>query len=273
VTNSHSVVRLQLPLNRIQTVRLAHAIMEAGYEVQVPEAERAQFEHLAEIFPIRFSVGESATPLPGVEFVHSLPRTKVGVLERPLIFPHVQFTHCREIWKSPRDVRFFFAGHITPERSETLQRWAGTAGVTLRIPKPSGWLSKLLHRSESKMQPSITTDGEVVLWSSERGRAKELKGWDEDYFQAMAGAQFVLCPSGDFVWTYRFFEAAMCGAIPIVEDTCAAYEGFHFFSMKQPASELRWNTETVEHNYRLCRERLTIPQEELAQEIRRLLTN
>ena len=37
------------------------------------------------------------------------------------------------------------------------------------------------------------------------------------YWDMMQRAKYVLCPDGDFVWTYRFFEAVACGAIPIIE--------------------------------------------------------
>jgi hypothetical protein len=38
------------------------------------------------------------------------------------------------------------------------------------------------------------------------------------FFRVLRRSRFALCPAGDAPWSNRFFEAAMCGAIPIVED-------------------------------------------------------
>jgi hypothetical protein len=114
--------------------------------------------------------------------------------------------------------------------------------------------------------------GEVVFWSSRRGRHFPGKSWDEEYYELLARSQFVLCPSGDYVWTYRFFEAALCGAIPIVESTCDAYAGFRYQTMRDPARELQWRREDAEHNYALCRDLLTVPSDVLSREIAALLS-
>lgn len=63
----------------------------------------------------------------------------------------------------------------------------------------------------------------------------------------------------------------MCGAIPIVESYCSAYEGFRFRRMEESVKDMVWEQEDAEHNFRLCRERLTIPKEKLKNEIARLL--
>ena len=79
------------------------------------------------------------------------------------------------------------------------------------------------------------------------------------------------CPNGDFVWSYRFFEATLCGAIPIIEQFCPAYEGFRYRTMEQPATVCEWHREDAEHNFTLCRTRLTLPRSELDAEIASLL--
>jgi hypothetical protein len=52
-----------------------------------------------------------------------------------------------------------------------------------------------------------TNIGDLVVWSSEKGRYYPFKAFDEEYFKELANSHFVLCPSGDCVWSYRFFEA------------------------------------------------------------------
>jgi hypothetical protein len=46
----------------------------------------------------------------------------------------------------------------------------------------------------------------------------------------MARAQFVLCPNGDFTWTYRFFESIIFRAIPIIEDYTHHYDGYYYYT-------------------------------------------
>ena len=100
-------------------------------------------------------------------------------------------------------------------------------------------------------------------WSSNRGRKFPIKSWDDDYFKVLGDSQFVLCPSGVCVWSYRFFESILCGAIPIVESNCEAYEGFRFKYMTDDASTFVWTKEDAEYNYNLCIERITIAPEVL----------
>jgi hypothetical protein len=113
--------------------------------------------------------------------------------------------------------------------------------------------------------------GDLLLWSSERGRVFPWKAWDDEYFKLLGRSSFVLCPSGDFVWSYRFFEAVLCGAIPIVEETCPAYTGFHFHTFADAARTLVWNEAIAAANFDLARARLTVPLAELDAEVRHLL--
>jgi hypothetical protein len=51
----------------------------------------------------------------------------------------------------------------------------------------------------------------------------------------------------------------LCGAMLVVENICAAYNGFTYYTMDMPAADLRWTQHIADHNFMLCRERLTIP--------------
>jgi len=131
-------------------------------------------------------------------------------------------------------------------------------------------LWRLLGREETPCTEKVQV-GEVTFWSSNRGRVFPGKSWDEEYYAFLAQSQFVLCPSGDFVWTYRFFEAALCGAIPIIERACPAYTGFRFRTMDDPLDTLVWSLEEAEYNFQQCRDRLTLPTHELSAELAALL--
>ena len=116
-----------------------------------------------------------------------------------------------------------------------------------------------------------TRYGKVMLGASDKGRLFPGKAWDDEYFKMLLRSKFVLCPAGDFVWTYRFFESIMCGAIPITEGYCSSYEGFRYFTMADSAAEIQWSAVIAEYNFNLCVQRLTIPLDQLNAEIKRLI--
>ncbi len=52
---------------------------------------------------------------------------------------------------------------------------------------------------------------------SNRGRNKNTKYvFDIEYFEALGATEFGLSPTGDCPWSYRFFEAIMAMAIPVL---------------------------------------------------------
>lgn len=54
---------------------------------------------------------------------------------------------------------------------------------------------------------------------SSRGRNEEKKySYDRKYHQSLCSSNFGLCPTGDCPWSYRFFEAIICFAIPVIGD-------------------------------------------------------
>jgi pyruvyltransferase len=63
------------------------------------------------------------------------------------------------------------------------------------------------------------------IQTSTYGRDPSKKyAYDMDYYTNMSLSKFVICPVGGCPWSYRFFEAIMCFAIPIMEkDTTDKY--------------------------------------------------
>ncbi len=68
--------------------------------------------------------------------------------------------------------------------------------------------------------------------SSSYGRQPETKYTpDIDYYETLCRCQFGLAPVGDCPWSYRFFEAIMCKAIPVIgrdDDDIFAQRFVHF---------------------------------------------
>lgn len=265
------------PYGLIQGVRLVHALMESSYRVHVPAEHADKFSRLREVFGVDFAIGvQDAPELPAVAVSHREPRTSVGSLRRALIFPQAIPRHCRRLWARDRHVRFSFAGLITENRRDMFEYWVRRAFPGVRIALNDRLIDRLKARARRVFRmskgPVTTKFGDLVVSSSDRGREFPGKSWDEEYHALLARSQFVLCPSGDFVWSYRFFEAALCGAMPIVQQVCPAYDGFCFRTMDDSVANLQWNQKDAEQNFALCVERLTVPTAELNTEIDFLLT-
>ena len=357
------------PFHLLQMIRAVHAVAEVHPKVCVPAADLPKFEQLRSRFGLELAAFETAdggrptlrssplgtatesqpdlppevVPVP-VEIDHATPRTIVGDVSRPLLFPRALVRACREMWATERQRRVSFVGLLTPQRVERIESWvadnpevnpaAQAAGQTLNLrpsehpratdEKPSRgrkrgqhrrsgaernsggqarqWLRRLFRRADSRADLSHANDtaeqsrtgrsdspqpnpelsarqplghqqdtrdtasqttaynfGDLHLWSSTRGREFPVKSWDESYYEVLADSKFVLCPNGDFIWSYRFFESILCGAIPIVQDPCAAYEGFKFARWSDPFASLVYDQGTAEQNAALAIERLTIP--------------
>ena len=267
-----------LPFHLLQAVRLTHALMESDADVRVPPEHADKFSALRREFDASYEAAGVGTPvLCRFRIDHQTPRTSVGNLERPLIFPHAIIERCRSYWPAQRDLRVTFAGLITPERKGVLDAWLAReypgVSVPLTAQQPPSLLARLFRRAPRERIPKEVqvAHGEVTIWSSDAGRRFPDKSWDDGYYRTLARSEFVLCPSGDFTWSYRFFESLLCGAVPIVQEPCAAYEGFEFLVMGEPLGTDAWTPERAEHNFRLASERLSLPLGALNSELAGLL--
>jgi len=271
--------KLNLSFARIQEIRFAHALCDAGVCLSFSEGDEPIFRFLQTYFQFPMKVGENAVPLKDVEVCHRTPQTRIGNSQRPLIFPHAILDRCRRMWVNERSERFVFVGLLTESRQEEIERWCAEAW-------PREWekvsrrnrLFRNLSRMLGRLRFGMGTNhqyrvGDLLVTASTRGRIFPIKAWDENYYRLMSRSQFVLCPNGDFVWTYRFFEAAMCGAIPIVQEPAPIYDGFRFAQMNSSASTLVWSRADAEHNYNLCRERILVSHDELRNEVARQIDN
>lgn len=255
-------VAIGFPLKLLQALRLAHAICETDLRVHVPSDEAAKFEHLATTFDIGFEVGtDGVSSIETIDIDHQRPSTGLGGVARPLILPRGMIERCSALWTDPRPINVSFCGLITPVRREMLERWTGATLENVHESGPDDGRMRLAFRMMKRRRLRSST--EVEVWSSRRGRSYPGKAWDDDYFALLGRSRFVLCPPGDFVWTYRFFEAVLCGAVPVVEESCDAYEGFTYHEMSQDPSSLNYDPDVVAANHRLAVERLTVASDEL----------
>jgi len=222
----------------LQQFRLLHAIAESGVPIAVPRQEADRFEWLDRYFDnVDWGVSRKwHRQFADFDIDHASPRTRLGEASRPLVFPHQILDRCRTLW-TERTVPMSFVGLVTEERRAILAAVCRAYG-----------------------------DG-FVMTDSAAGRQWPSKGWDEDYFTLLGRSQFVACPDGDYVWTYRFFEACMCGAIPVVQTVSPAYDGFQYYRLTDPPRAIVPNADWVAHNAALVRVRLTVPHVEIRRQL------
>jgi len=103
----------------------------------------------------------------------------------------------------------------------------------------------------------------VCISFTRRGRELLKQEFDETYYEQLCKTKFALCPSGDFTWTYRFFEACACRAIPIVDKECELMRGFKYYCNYDLDKAWVYDEEMVEHNYQLFRKGHVLSPEKL----------
>lgn len=92
-----------------------------------------------------------------------------------------------------------------------------------------------LINDKKKWVHDFSSNTSSKITHSMRGRNPNLKyQLDETYYRDMCDSKFILAPNDVYSWSYRFFEAIMCGCIPILhcndKDIYALANGFHFYT-------------------------------------------
>lgn len=178
--------------------------------------------------------GNKARPL----IDHMNGRCKVGDVELGIVYPDSWFFRTKAYVTQPKNVRFLFIGATPPRRMLMLSLFDDSHPGTMLI-------------------------------STDAGRDEAMKGeWDQTYYDRMGRAQFGLCPHHpgwpgprDTLWTYRFIECCMVGAIPVQFRATPLAESF------TDGFRYRWDDEAVyeydpqaaAHNRALAETRWRLP--------------
>lgn len=268
-------VYIDYKIKKIQELRAIQSISESGVKIMIPAKQKSKFTLLKEKFQMQFQITENKEGIKLSEILainHEMPETGIGSIKKPLIFPSAITDYCKTLWKDDRQYTYTFAGLITKSRHDLIRDWVSNNITKDKFSLPI--TDSFINKKRSKIFNFFNIDstvsktiGNLIIWSSNRGRKFPIKSWDDEYFKVLGDSQFVLCPSGVCIWSYRFFESILCGAIPIVESNCEAYEGFRFKYMSDDASKFVWSKEDAEYNYNLCLERITVAPELLKQVI------
>jgi len=141
-----------------------------------------------------------------IKIIHKeFPRTIIGNKEFTLIFPKFLLNY-----KATKDIEMLFVGFKNNKRIDFLKKF----------------------------------NNATIIFTN-KGRDIKTKVKDEEYFNLMSKAKFVLCPNGDFIWTYRFFEAILFQAIPIIEDYSELYKDYKFYKY---GDKYEYNSEWIIYN-------------------------
>lgn len=157
--------------------------------------------------------------------------------ELGLIFPDSFFNRTAALWSLPRSLRFVFIGRLALGRDDMLRSWAARADAVVIK-------SKWSYTAASKGQ------------------------YDASYFEWLAKAEFGLCPheahwqaSKANMWTYRFAECCMTGAIPVqfrrTPLGARFTDGFHY--VWDNAAAFTYDPAKAAANRRLAEERFRLP--------------
>ena len=87
-----------------------------------------------------------------------------------------------------------------------------------------------------------------------RNALKETGLFDYQYYEKLKQTKVALAPDGDFHWTYRFLEAVMCGAIPLVKSVKEQEIGYHICKVGEDCVLLRDDgarQQAVWHNWKV----------------------
>jgi hypothetical protein len=124
-----------------------------------------------------------------------------------------------------------------------------------------------LHLSEApeghrRLGPYDHTGSAEGVWIPKEVAWSDRAFFNRHFFEVLRRSRFALCPAGDAPWSNRFFEAVMCGAIPIVEDPVHSGRHDHEraigYRMYLKDEEHHYDPQVVMHNRRLFLEHQTL---------------
>ena len=251
-------------IRSVQQWRLLHAMAEGTRPIALRPEYSGGISQLQKIFaaPLREGVGTAiSSDLIGIDTLK--PLTRLGRIERPLIIPREIADHCKKLWAPKREIEFSFIGLSHWGRARTLSDWHLRNFHSVPSIPTLGPRENMANR----LSEALSRGNRIAIFFSERGRAFPMKVWDEDYHAMLGNTVFSLCPDGDQIWSYRFFESILCGAIPVIQSNWPCYEGFKFFTLNQPVGELSYRPEDAAANFELCVARLTVSKKDLDGEL------
>ena len=178
---------------------------------------------------------------------HINGRSNVSGIEVGLVFPKIFFDYAEALYcAGEKTITYYFDGYQGDDDGR-----------------------------KTMLKPFTILDDAVIVFSR-TGREQQSKGrFNVEYYRQISESKFVLCPhqkdwpySDSVIWTYRFVEACMAGAIPVVfNETPLSREftqGIQFVSDKEALSGVEYDIDVVRCNMLVARERFTLSDENVS---------
>jgi hypothetical protein len=210
----------------LQEIRALHAIIECNKDCVVTPNVKSAIQPLIDKFNIDINLGTTGNSS-FINISHHEPHVLINGIKKSLLFPRQICDYLKSEWKDNRKHKISFVGLVTEKRKAILQSMNG-----------------------------------VIVKNSSNGRVFPGKSWDEEYYQYLLDSKYTLCMDGDFIWTYRFFEACLCGSIPIIETHCDLYNGFKYMRLSDANNIPEWDEGIAVNNFNLAVKILTFSDEE-----------
>lgn len=249
------LTRLDFKDNRLQFFFAVLAFIEKNNSSRifiVNESNRIILEECEK--HIKFEKKENINTTDNYEIInisidHSKPRTTISnYYTAPLIFPE-KITNLFYNEFEDKIEKIYFRGLLTR------RRFIETLFLFLDIGEVKASFILLLNLIRGNRNFTINTN-KVNIAFTQRGRNAKFKFLDNEYYKEMAKYKYVFCPKGDFIWTYRFFEAIQVGSIPISKHSTPEYTDF--FYLKKPHEITKANTEKAKKNSRIFKEKYNL---------------
>jgi len=157
-----------------------------------------------------------------IEISHESPSTLItNYHSAALIFPRKIYLEFYKDFVNKID-KIYFRGLLTKKRMLEIYSLFWALGDKKAI------IAFSINLIKNKRDFVIDTD-KIHINFTKRGRQKTFKYLDENYYKEMANYKYIFCPPGDFIWTYRFFEAIQLGCIPISKHAAKDYSKFYYY--------------------------------------------
>lgn len=211
----------------IQEIRAIHSIMEYKKSILIEQDERIIniFNFLSKYFRnVRITTNLNKESENYKVYVnHLIPNVIFENKTYPLLFP-IEFIDRFINLNTNKDLDFVFIGQITKNRILSLLKFALLQKKYSLMAKTFLTIIKMVLKQTR--EGSVVCKNDLFIFTN-RGRNEINKYFDEDYFSILLRAKYVICPSGDYDWTYRFFEAIICFAIPYAQ-SLELYQNYSF---------------------------------------------
>lgn len=263
------VYKVDSNMNLIQNIRCVQALMEIN-RICIRSEYNYIFEHLNRAFDTEIYKPycnnldeEMSMDQLIINIDHENPIIRINDREWILLFPRLMLTNLRSQWETNREIvsfdgiltlkRFKFFRYYFKARMPIYKRISFTIIGIIILQLSKFFINKIKY--------TLMLDfSNYKIRFSNNGRIFPIKAWDQEYYNRLLKSKYVLCPNGDFIWTYRFYECIICGAVPVVENECNAYLGFKYLTIDDYLNGNSLSIDDIHYNFNKINDEFTISQ-------------